>query len=282
MADQKQQSGKWKRRRTMIQSEQKTTNGGMDFAHGLWDELADFDASRSDEALTHLMNGLCALAEARNITWMGAVRLDESFPDDPAKGWRPGTVCFLHPAQPLDTAVREQTEKLEQGNVDENIIRNLDGAGSFRANRLRDLVGPDWFESFYYRTYYRGVGHDDAVWVAFPVNKDVESWFGIFRDANQPLFTETERDEIAYALRGLKWFHRQLMLSHGLLVAKNPLTQAERKVLHLLLTGLSEKLIAEQLGRSYHTTHECVTAIYRKFGVKNRASLMALWLGQAA
>lgn len=257
-------------------------NSNMDSIHDLWDELADFDASRSDEALTHLMNGLCALAKARNITWMGAVRLDASFVNDPAKGWRPGALSFLHSAPPLDAAVREQTEKLELGNVDENIIRNLDGAGVFRANRLRDLVGPEWFESFYYRTYYRGVGHDDAVWVAFPVNKDVESWFGVFRGANQPPFTEAERDRIAYALRGLKWFHRQLMLSHGLLAAKSPLTPTERKVLHLLLTGLSEKLIAEQLGRSYHTTHDWVTSIYRKFGVNNRAALMALWLGQAA
>jgi hypothetical protein len=60
------------------------------------------------------------------------------------------------------------------------VIHNLDGAGSFRANRLLDLVGPERFESFYYRTYYRGVGHEDAVWVAFPV-KDAGSWFGIFR-----------------------------------------------------------------------------------------------------
>jgi DNA-binding CsgD family transcriptional regulator len=182
----------------------------------------------------------------------------------------------------LDAAAHEQTGKLELGDVDETTLRNLAGAGVFRANRLQDLAGPEWFESAYYRAYYKSVGREDAVWVAFPVNKDVESWFGIFRDANQPLFTETERDEIAYALRGLKWFHRQLMLSHGLLAAKNPLTAAERQVLHLLLTGLSEKLIAEQLGRSYHTTHGWITSIYRKFGVNNRAALMALWLGQAA
>jgi DNA-binding CsgD family transcriptional regulator len=254
----------------------------MNSIHDLWDELADFDASRSDEALAHLMGGLCSLAGARNVTWMGAVRLDTSFPDDPAKGWRPRVVNFLHATQPLDAAVREQTEKLELGNVDENIIRNLDGAGTFRANRLRDLVGPEWFESHYYRTYYRGVGHEDAVWVAFPVNKDIESWFGIFRAPDQSPFTESERDEIASVLRGLKWFHRQLMLSHGLLVAVTPLTPAERRVLHLLLTGLSEKLIADQLERSYHTTHEWITSIYRKFGVKNRATLMALWLGRAA
>jgi DNA-binding CsgD family transcriptional regulator len=254
----------------------------MNSIHDLWDELADFDASRSDEALTHLMGGLCALVEARNVTWMGAVRLDTFFPADPAKGWRPRVIRHQHPAPPLEAAAREQTEKLELGNVDENIIRNLDGAGTFRANRLRDLVGPEWFESFYYRTYYRGVGHDDAVWVAFPVNKDIESWFGVFRGPNQPPFNESERDQIAYALRGLKWFHQRLMLSHGLLVAVTPLTPAERRVLHLLLTGLSEKLIADQLERSYHTTHEWVTSIYRKFGVNNRAALMALWLGQVA
>lgn len=250
--------------------------------HNLWDELADFGADRSDEALSHLMGGLCALAGAWNSIWMGAVRLDTSFPGDPVKGWRPRVIRHQHPAPPLEAAAREQTEKLELGNVDENIIRNLDGAGTFRANRLRDLVGPEWFESLYYRTYYRGVGHEDAVWVAFPVNKDVESWFGIFRGPEQPPFTEAERDRIAYALRGLKWFHRQLMLSHGLLAAKDPLTPAERKVLHLLLTGLSEKLIAEQLERSYHTTHDWVTSIYRKFGVNSRAALMALWLGQTA
>jgi DNA-binding NarL/FixJ family response regulator len=112
------------------------------------------------------------------------------------------------------------------------------------------------------------------------VNEDAESWFGIFRAPDTPPFTEAERDIVAYALRGIKWFHRQLMLSHGLLLAATPLTSAERRVLHLLLTGLSEKLIAVELERSFHTTHECVTAIFRKFGVNNRAGLMSLWLGQ--
>jgi DNA-binding CsgD family transcriptional regulator len=253
----------------------------LDFIHNLWDELADFDAGRSEKALTHLMSGLCVLTGAWNITWVGAVRLDSSFPRDPAKGWRAGAIRYLYPNPLLDAASREQVDKLEQGDIDETTIRNLDNAGVFRANRLRDLVGPEWFESPYYRFYYQSLGKADAVWVASPVNQDTESWFGILRGPDQPPFTEAERDEIAYALRSLKWFHRQLLLSHGLLVGKNPLTPAERRVLHLLLTGLSEKLIAEQLERSYHTAHEQVSSIYRKFGVSNRAALMALWLGQA-
>jgi DNA-binding CsgD family transcriptional regulator len=252
---------------------------GNDFIHTLWDELADFDAAHSDEALEHLMGRLCTLAGAWNALWMGAVRLDGTFPGDPVKGWRPGFIRYLYPAPALDDAAVEH-KKLDQGVVDITTIRNVDGAGAFRANRLRDLVDPAWFESPYYQTQYLDRGTADSIWVAFPVNKDAESWFGVHRAPGRPSFTEAERDVIAYALRGIKWFHRQLMLSNGLLVAAAPLTPAERRVLHLLLTGLSEKLIAAELGRSYHTTHEYITAIFRKFGVSNRASLMSLWLGQ--
>lgn len=258
------------------------TEDNSEFIHRLWDELADFDAAHSDEALAHLMTGLCTLAGAYNILWMGAVRLDTTFTGDPIKGWRPRVIRHLHLSVPLDDAAWKETEKLERGVVDITTIRNTENAGTFRANRLCDLVGPEWFESLYYRVHYRGLGTADAIWVAFPVNEDAESWFGIYRALDCPPFTEAERDAIAYALRGIKWFHRQLMLSHGLLVALTPLTPAERRVLHLLLTGLSEKLIAAELGKSYHTVHERITAIFRKFGVNNRAALMSLWLGQTA
>lgn len=258
------------------------TANRSDAIYDLWDKLADFDASRSDEALLQFMENLCALVGAWDVSWMGAVCMDTSFPGDPIKGWRPHAIRRLHPSPHIDTAIQEQTKKMEYGDVDENIIRNLDGVGTFRANRLRDLVGPEWFEGDYYRRYYLGIGTADAVWVASPVNHDAESWFGIFRSADQPPFSESERDEIAGILRGIKWFQKQLMLSHGLVIAKVPLTPTERRVLHLLLTGLPEKLIADQLERSYHTTHEQVTSIYRKFGVKTRAALMALWLGQSS
>lgn len=189
--------------------------------------------------------------------------------------------AFCIRTQPLDEAARELAKSLDHGVADEATVANVAGAGRFRANRLRDLVPESWFDSPYYHCYYRGVGRYDAIYVAFPINEDAESWFGILSALDRPPFTKSQRDIVAYALRGIKWFHRQLMLSNGLLVASAPLTPAERRVLHLLLTGLSEKLIASELDRSYHTAHEWVTSIYRKFGVNNRAGLMSLWLGQA-
>ncbi len=254
----------------------------QDRAHALWDELADFQAAQADESLHHLMRELCRLVDAQTANWIGAVRMDGNIPNDPVKGWRPRTVVHLAPFPQLHESVQEQTRQLEEGEVDITTVRNVAGAGTFRANRLADLVPPEWFESAYYRKYYLGMGRIDTIWAGIPVNEDAETYFGIFRDTQHAPFTPGERDALAYALRGLKWFHRQQMLSRGLLVASTPLTPVERQVLSSLLNGKTEKEIAAIQGQSPHTTHEYVSAIYRKFGVKNRASLMALWLGKAA
>lgn len=248
--------------------------------HLLWDDLADFDASRADEAMHYLMEGLCGLVEAQNAVWVGAVRLVGNFPGDPVQGWRPRSVRHMLATPAIHDAVREQTEKLESGNVDETTLRNVAGAGTFRVNRLVDLVSPEWFESGYCRDYYRGMGIVDAIWAGIPINEDTEAYFGINRHAGYPPFTVEERDTVAYTLRGLKWFLRQQMLSHGLLVASSPLTPVERQILLGLLTGLSEKEIAAAQNQSRHTTHGYITTLYRKFGVNNRAALTALWLGK--
>lgn len=254
----------------------------LDAIMTLWDELADFDAARIDDALNHLLASLCLLVDAQNATWMGAVHMTDIVPGDPVHGWRPRAIHHLRPSQPHDDAAREQAKQLEQGSVDETTVRNVALAGRFRANRLVDLVPEAWFDSAYFHAYYRGIGHEDAIWAAFPINEDAESYFGIFRDGEHPRFTVEERETVAYALRGIKWFHRQQMLGRGLLVASSPLTPVERCVLQGLLTGLSEKQIAAAQSHSYHTAHEYVTAIYRKFGVNNRAALMSLWLGKAS
>ena len=250
-------------------------------AHTLWDDLADFEASRSDEAMHCLMEGLCGLVEAQNAVWIGAVHLEGSLPGDPVNGWRPRMVRHMRPTRPILTAGKKQSEMLEMGEVDETTVRNVAGAGTFRVSRLVDLAPPEWFDSAYYHSYYRDLGIADSIWAGIPINEDAESYFGIHRHLDHPPFTEDERETVAYALRGLKWFLRQQMLSHGLLMANAPLTPVEQQILNGLLGGQSEKEIASTHGQSYHTTHGHVTSIYRKYGVNNRAGLMALWLGKS-
>lgn len=246
----------------------------------LWDELAAFEVTRHDEALDHLLRTLCELTDAQNATWFGAVRLPEVAPNDPILGWRPRFYRLLHPDPKLDAVFRQQAALLEQREVDVNIVCNVALARRLRANRLEDSVPPEWFESDYYRKYFLDLGRVDAIWAGCPVNADAEIYFGLFRAVGKPRFTAAERDIVYAALRSLKWFHRQYLLSHGLLVASSPLTTVEREVLRGLLSGKTEKEIAVFQGRGLHTTHEYVKALYRKFRVTSRAALMALWLGQ--
>ncbi len=58
------------------------------------------------------------------------------------------------------------------------------------------------------------------------------------------------------------------------------LSEAQRKVFDLLLTGSAEKTIARRLHLSQHTVHNHVRTIFRIKGVHSRAELFALLLQQ--
>ena len=149
------------------------------------------------------------------------------------------------------------------------------GVGTFRTYSFRRQLPEDWFEGDFYKNFYAGAGIFDAVFVVFPLSEDCESHFGFY---SRERFTDEAIETFVYALRGLKGFHRSLMLSRGLLIASSPLTGAERKVLQLLFTDATEKHIAQELKLSVATVHQYVNGIYRKFGVRSRVSLIRLWL----
>jgi DNA-binding CsgD family transcriptional regulator len=250
--------------------------------HALWDRLGDFDRGDSDAALAHLLETLADLVHAENAWWLAAVRVGPPSGDDPLRNWRPAGIRYMHES-PVDRAFYEDTEEqVARGAIDESTVANMRAAGTFRVNMLRELVSPAWFETPFYKIAYEKRGIHDAVFVGCPVNDEAECIFGFHRKGQQPTrFQTRDRELLAYALRGLRWFHRQLLLERGLLVARERLTPTERCVLRHLLTDMPERGIASAIGRAWPTTHNHITAIYRKFGVNSRAGLMALWLGRA-
>jgi DNA-binding CsgD family transcriptional regulator len=58
------------------------------------------------------------------------------------------------------------------------------------------------------------------------------------------------------------------------------LTPAQQQVLRQVLQGLDEAAIAAQLGRSWHTVHAHLKAIFKHFDVHSRVELVALLLRQ--
>ncbi|MEP9378733.1 helix-turn-helix transcriptional regulator [Aquabacter sp. CN5-332] len=245
--------------------------------HRLWDDLSDFDVSQSVAAAAHLMAALCGASNAWNGTWAGAIRLADATCLDPLQGWRVGAVQALHAIEPHpdEGHFKEILRVWDRREIDPSFLLPMRGVGTFRTYSFRRELPAEWFASDFYARHYGSVGTHDAVFVAFPLNDDCESHFGFYSTRT---FTDEEIALLAYALRGIKWFHRQLLLGCGLLLASTPLTSTEREVLQLLLTKAPEKEIARNKGIAASTAHQHVTSIFRKFGVRSRAELMSLWL----
>lgn len=248
--------------------------------HHLWDELAEFDSAHAEEASRHLQTRLCQMVGAWNSTWGGAFRLEpDARNEDPLQGWRVAVTKLLHPfeAPTEEGPFKELQQRWNDREIDPSFLLPMREVGKFRTYGHRRDMPPEWFEGATYHNYSARFGTVDSVWVGFPINRDAESHFGFYA---RKVFSEQDIALLAYALRGIKWFHQQLMLTSGPLVAKAPLTPTERKVLKLLLTKASEKVIAEQLGLAASTTHQHVVALFRKFAVRSRAELMSLWLNR--
>lgn len=258
------------------------TEADREAIHCLWDSLADFPVAKTDEALVHFMEAVCKQINAGNAFWLGALRMDSTAPTDSLRGWRPRANRYLYPSSAHDEAYRAQVAKMYRCEANEGNKLAVSGAGTFRSYRIRQVMPPAWFEGEYFKAYHGSRGFHDELYVTFPLHDDCESYFAFHRVGSRKNFTAREEAIAAYAARGIKWFHRQLVLSHGVLLAEGPLSPTQRRIAHLLLTGHSEKEIAIEVGQSPHTTHKHITEIFRKFGVNSRASLMAMWLGQKA
>lgn len=254
----------------------------------LWDELSDFGLDKTDAALEYCMKRISTLLDAQDSFWVGAVHVLKNAPrkklTDSLSGWRVRAVRPLHPqyhhTRHYKKVVKEANHSdLELGDTN---IALAAGSGRFRAYTLQSgsLVDVKPFQrTAHYDFYYRQHGIRDRIWVVSPVNADIESYFCFDRIGDRKRrFDEADLELAAFALRGIKWFHRQLMLSHGLGLCEEPLTPAEHRVIQGLLTGATEREIAEAVGHSPGTVHQYATRIYQKFGVRGRTEFTALWL----
>jgi DNA-binding CsgD family transcriptional regulator len=112
-----------------------------------------------------------------------------------------------------------------------------------------------------------------------------EAWgnVSVFHLYRQP----RERDFSARELQIVDFLHAELghLMGRTLVSAAEPnpnaLPPRLRQTLVCLIEGDSEKEIAARLGLSPLTAHQYVTALYRRFGVRSRAQLLAFILKRA-
>jgi len=288
-------------KRTQPTSARGLNAADMESVYRLWDEMGTLTPGGVDASLDTLMRWIAKRTGASNVIWIGALRAlrGAKAKDDAFSGWR---LRIRHSLYSPDAAYakvlaayyqvehyaktaapnRRKWEKeralLHSGMTGRKMLAL---AGSFRVFRLRD----GWvdFEAFrrteHYDLYYRKAGLADRIHAGFPFDADTESLFLV--DRKRGAFTDRHKALVEMALRGNREFHRRLFLDHGLLNGNFPLTPLQRRIVHGLLSGLSEKEIAAATGQNPKTMHGYVTALYARFGVKGRPALAALWLGHA-
>lgn len=273
----------------------------------MWDELASFPASRIDDALAHLMAWFQEHLDLDDVFWLGGARMldDKDVLRDPLLGWRMRARQGLLPlseaqrqlrASYLDkehygrltpayfAATTRPDAELHVGEATRTLVRQ---AGQFRAHRLRDgfIDYATFRQTEHYRRYYTELGVTDRIWVLTPVDAHTESTFVLDRhrragQARRRPFTDRDTSLAASVLQGRRAFHRHLILSHGVRRGVKTLSPLKRRILLELLTDQSDKEIAEVVELRPLTLRKYITELYGEYGVKTRAGLMALWLGE--
>jgi len=251
----------------------------------LWHELTEFPASSPQAALDYCLHALSRQVGAVNATWVGAFReenWEQSRPSDPLLGWQPRTCVTLHPTDAWRRAHEVAMDAVRHSYMDPHTVALANRFGQNRCHLREELVSDrEWKQDRIYREVLTPLGIDHRLMCASATAARAESYL-IFDRENGRGFGTRERDLLTFFLRGSALLHRELLQAYGLLGASQPLSPREREVLRLLLTGASEREMAQALRLTPATTHQYVVAVLRKFGAHSRAELMAQWLRRLA
>jgi DNA-binding CsgD family transcriptional regulator len=129
-----------------------------------------------------------------------------------------------------------------------------------------------WRRSFFYQHFMYPAGIDHGLYSAIRVNDSVCDVLGCWRERKDRPFDEDQRVEIELLVGefGHLW-RRQTQAEPW----PGHLPPRYRRTFELLLTGLSEKQIAAELGLTPGSLHQYVTSLYKMLGVSSRAELMS-------
>lgn len=154
--------------------------------------------------------------------------------------------------------------------------------GAMLTVRRRDVVADrDWYGSEFVQDHLATAQLEDALFssrrTALP---SVVQGIGFYREKGDRPFGEAERT-LVEVFHAECWKLMDAPQGDVHATVRAQLAPRERETLDLLLTGLTDKEIAERLAISPFTVNQYNKTIYRRFGVNTRATLIARLLRSA-
>ena len=138
----------------------------------------------------------------------------------------------------------------------------------------------DWYGSREFLTLHEPLGLDASLCCFRPivgVEADESTGFNLFRDRGRRDFSPRER-AIAQEAHAAISPHVGRALARFADPSPMGLPPRARQVLACLLEGDGDKQVAARLGIGVHTVNQYTKAIFRHFGARSRAELLARWV----
>ena len=197
-------------------------------------------------------------------------------------GWRAVKVRLLSPDIEQEASLPRAIKEQDDNPAMVAVALAQEAGTKLRVRRLHDgFLDIKAFEkSAHYRYMHQAFNFRDCLYTATPIKQDAESYFLFHRIGRDDRFTKADVEIMTFAMRGLKWFQKELLLANGITIASEPLSPVERRIVRHLLTDKTEREIAEAMDQKLNTTHSYVKNILRKYGVRGRTGFMALWLAR--
>jgi DNA-binding CsgD family transcriptional regulator len=152
-----------------------------------------------------------------------------------------------------------------------------DGACHSRRDLIRDR---EWYRSHDYRSIHRAFGVDHILWCFRSIpggSADENTGVILNRTAGRRDFRPRDRAIVRESHAALA-----SLVGGALASFKDPsprdLAPRVRQVLACLLEGDGDKQVAARLTLGVHTVNQYTKVIYRHFGVRGRAELLARWV----
>lgn len=143
-----------------------------------------------------------------------------------------------------------------------------------------DLV-PDreWYSSFYYQGCRRTLGADASLLCIRPIRNTRDDYCGLYllRPIREQDFNGRQR---AVAAEAMTLVAPLIGGALGRFYEPSPsdLSPRLRQLLWCLLKGETDKQMAAWLGLTRHTVNQYTKTVFRHFGVRSRAELLARWV----
>ena len=167
---------------------------------------------------------------------------------------------------------------LDMQQSDPSFLPFLEMTSDLMVRRRRELVpNNQWYRTPHFNDFYRRARCDDAILMVAhpPAETGVQiHHINLFRALGDPAFCVRDRRLAYLFFREIRSLIGRKLTPFG---TKKPygLSPRLREVLALLSEGYSEKQVARELAISPHTAHDYVKELHKRFGVSNRAELLA-------